>query len=764
MAQPGAVNGDVTAVLPVTGYLDRLSVRPGDALRAHVATAEPAACAVKLVRVICADPNPEGPGLTFEDKSDVFAANFEAAPQAIPRGSYALIKNVPGIAADHPTTWTAVVYPTLLRAGQQTVLAQSSGDEAGFALGVGAEGCWASCRSDTIHVGVPMTERRWYRIWATWSPEEQMLTVGQCRLPKFYEPQKVDAATGMLDVASFEGGESVVTIAACFGAPTTQHFNGRIEDPAILSGAVDEETVVGLDPATPPANVIAAWDFSRGIETQTIEDVGPGALNGALINLPMRAVKGAAWDGRTMCWTDAPRDYAAIHFHDDDVCDCGWDVSFTFDVPTTLASGSYAFEISCGDDREYLPFFVSASKDGPHNKIAVLASTFTFQVYANHVRNNADAAYRERVAVWGAYPWNAEDYPGYGASTYNLHSDGTGICYSSRLRPMLTVRPGYLTFNDPKGSGLRHYAADSQLYAWLDAMEHDFDVVTDDDLDEYGVEALSPYKAVLTGSHPEYHTERMLDALQAYVAGGGRLAYLGGNGFYWKIVRTPTLPGVIEIRRAEGGIRAWASEVGEYYHAFDGSYGGLWRRNGRPPQAVAGTGFSAQGPFEGSYFRRLPASYDARFKWLFDGIDDEILGDFGFGGGGAAGYELDRADTKLGTPEDAVILARSEGHAPGYITPPEEILTHLKTVTGERPEDLIRAEMVFFETEGGGAVFAASAITFLGALLVDDCDNNISHLLDNLVRAFGSDVLSGDADAGSPELQPQQRSGSSDAA
>ena len=63
------------------------------------------------------------------------------------------------------------------------------------------------------------------------------------------------------------------------------------------------------------------------------------------------------------------------------------------------------------------------------------------------------------------------------------------------------------------------------------------------------------------------------------------------------------------MRSGEGGIRAWAAETGEYYSAFDGSYGGLWRRNGRPPQQIAGIGFSAQGTFSGSYYRRTPASY-----------------------------------------------------------------------------------------------------------------------------------------------------------
>ena len=36
-----------------------------------------------------------------------------------------------------------------------------------------------------------------------------------------------------------------------------------------------------------------------------------------------------------------------------------------------------------------------------------------------------------------------------------------------------------------------------------------------------------------------------------------------------------------------------------------GEYGGLWRRSGRPPQMMAGTGFSAQGFDVTSYFRKL---------------------------------------------------------------------------------------------------------------------------------------------------------------
>jgi len=42
--------------------------------------------------------------------------------------------------------------------------------------------------------------------------------------------------------------------------------------------------------------------------------------------------------------------------------------------------------------------------------------------------------------------------------------------------------------------------------------------------------------------------------------------------------------------------------------------------------------------------------------------DDEVIGDFGLVGGGAAGLELDRYDLEFGTPHIANLLARSENH------------------------------------------------------------------------------------------------------
>ena len=264
-----------------------------------------------------------------------------------------------------------------------------------------------------------------------------------------------------------------------------------------------------------------------------------------------------------------------------------------------------------------------------------------------------------------------------------------------------------------------------------------YDIITDQELHEEGVEAISGYRALTTGSHPEYHTLRTLAALEQFRQRGGNFMYLGGNGFYWRIAVHQDRNGTLEIRRNEGGIRAWAAEPGEYYHAFDGAYGGLWRRNNRPPQQLAGVGFSAQGNFHGSYYRvAANAVINPETSWIFEGVENDIVGDFGFSGNGAAGFELDRADQRLGTPENTQIIASSEGHHESFIPVPEELLTHITTWSGESVEKLIRADMIYQHSDTGSQLFSVGSITFCGSLLYNGASNDISRILRNVLHRF----------------------------
>src|SRR6267154_5157282 len=83
------------AVLPITGYLDRFSARPGEDVVAHISLSSAGPYRARLVRVICGDPNPDGPGMQFEDLSARFDRTLQGRHQPIHLGSYGLIPKGP---------------------------------------------------------------------------------------------------------------------------------------------------------------------------------------------------------------------------------------------------------------------------------------------------------------------------------------------------------------------------------------------------------------------------------------------------------------------------------------------------------------------------------------------------------------------------------------------------------------------------------------------------------------------------------------------
>jgi N,N-dimethylformamidase len=299
------------------------------------------------------------------------------------------------------------------------------------------------------------------------------------------------------------------------------------------------------------------------------------------------------------------------------------------------------------------------------------------------------------------------------------------------------MRPGHTTsWVGAAGTIPWQFNADTHILDWLAEKNIAFDVATDEDLHHEGIDLLKRYKSVVTGSHPEYWSTAMHDAMSGWLDGGGRLAYIGANGFYWRVGFHNDLPGVIELRRTEDGVRDWESEPGEYYMSFTGEYGGLWRRNGRPPQSLCGVGFVAQGFDVCSYYEFQPDAADPRAAFIMQGIDaGKRLGDFGIVGGGAAGLELDWVDEKLGTPWHTLRLASSVGHSNYVMLVPEEIGSSAPNMSG-RDNEKVRADVTFFETVGGGAVFSTGSISWAGSLSHNNYDNNVSRMTENVLRRF----------------------------
>ena len=699
----------------IAGYSDKLSARPGETVTFFVSSHAREAFKATLHRSISADPNPDGPGIIEDDASTYFNPSwFASRYQGFTPGSFA--QSTIDLQADIKSDLVIKLWfmPKVLMAADQTLLAWGT-----VSIILDQQGMITAKLADGISVSTSVAIKcnHWHSL------EFKVAASGVVALDvKSMMTAKADIEIAKNSHTEFDLAQmfpisvkAPVRIAAGFGDARCC-FNGKIEAPEIL---VD-------------GSLIAKWDFSQDISSLSVKAIaGPDFL---LRNAPTRGVTGRKWDATEFCWRHKPDHYAAISFHDDDIYDFEWDSDFEFVIPDDMPSGIYIMRIEADGHYDAMPFFVCPPLGKRRADLCVLVATFTYTIYGNHARPDFAPSWLEKISAWEAYPNNPSQYRHYGLSTYNNHTDGSGICHASHKRVLFNLRPGYLTFGGATCSGLRHFQADSHLIAWLHNQNIDYDIITDDELDHDGVTAIAGYKAVVTGSHPEYHTSETLDALKGYRDSGGGLVYLGGNGFYWRIVRHPEDSTLLEIRRSEDGLRAWASEPGEYYNAFDGSYGGLWRRNGRPPQQLVGIGFTAQGNFVGMPYKRV--CYDKNMDWVFDGINDDLLGDFGFSGHGAAGFELDRRDEKLDDGEDITILAQSYDEDNRFILVPEEMLTHLTNLSGGPEADVKRADMVYFKTHTGGQVFAAGSITFCGSLPWNNYANNVSKLLRNVVRKF----------------------------
>ena len=529
--------------------------------------------------------------------------------------------------------------------------------------------------------------------------------------------------------------------------PTRQWLNVRLcsgKDCLALTVAADGEPCVALEVpplrnaptgfylgadlhgATPTLNAgigrIALTDNEeRPLATWRLPAVGrPERLdsregNGAMLeihNAPTFGLRSPRWDGNVLDPRLRPEHYDAVALHDDDLADAGWPVTYKIAVPGDAESGIYAIEIKTRDDTTRWPFFVTSRQRKAD--LVFLAPTYTYLAYAD-----------ERLPP-DRFPWLCDDAGHRFArandltSLYDTHSDGSGVSLASFRRPLVTLRDDY---RYPLCAAPHLLPVDLHLLRFLHAQGITVDVITDGDLDRDGAARLAGYRGLVTGSHPEYWTGAMSDAITAFQGEGGHIAYLGGNGCYWVTARDGD---TIEVRRGLSGIRTWSSEPGETHLAMTGEPGGLWRHRGRAEHRLFGAGLLAMGFSRAQPFRRMPDSYAADVAWLFEGVGDVPIGDSGLVLDGAAGYEIDARSTRWGTPMHTRLLAVAEGFDAGYAIDSD--------ATEDGLTEPVRGEMLLTESASGGLVFAASSVSWCGALPQSGAMNPVGRITLNLLR------------------------------
>jgi N,N-dimethylformamidase len=786
--------------MELLGYTDRLSAAPGESVRFMI-SAEVASYDLRIERFVGADRRPHGPTFRTEPVATPANGRYAGRRQTNHAGSYITVPDHEVLRDLEGLTIQAWIFPTTPRHGKVQglvakwletgaitalagldVTALIARAARGFALVIAEDGTLAlrladaGGRSSEVRSSSALRADQWYAVAATFDGVSGRATLRQESLIHWPFDEQGAVVERNLEVGAPAAHDGPLTIAALM-PPAAGLYNGKIDRPRLFRRALSPEEVTRLLRGAAPASVaaadlVASWDFSREMSTTRAVDTSPHGLHGRLVNMPARAMTGYNWTAETTDPAKAPEQYGAICFHDDDVDDAGWQPDLELAVPAGLPSGVYAAHITSSGGAstahrpppfhggihrppyggravepgrggslvdDYVPFYVRPPRGAATAPMAFLAPTISYLAYGNERLFNLPdvVALSDQAFTLGRYDKYLDAHAELGMSLYDHHTDDTGVCYSSRLRPILTMRPDWRNWMT---GAPRHFSADLFLVEWLLRKGYRHDVVTDEDLHHEGAALLAPYRVVLTGSHPEYWTAPMMAGLEGYLAGGGRLMYLGGNGFYWVTSMAPHRSHLVEVRRGYAGTRNWSSRPGETHHSTTGEEGGLWRHRGKAPQQLVGIGCTGQGWGSAAPFRRLADSHNPRATFIFAGIGpDEAIGDFGMVHG-AAGDELDRQDRAQGTPPHALLLATSAGTHPNqFQCTVEDIPQH---VPGRGPggaeNPLVRADMTYFEGPNGGAVFAAGSINWCATLEHNDFDNNVSRLTDNVVRRFVS--------------------------
>ena len=270
-----------------------------------------------------------------------------------------------------------------------------------------------------------------------------------------------------------------------------------------------------------------------------------------------------------------------------------------------------------------------------------------------------------------------------GPSSYDVHDDGTDVTHVSSRQPNLFMRTTNRHFEG--------YVSDLFLIDWLEHVGADYEVATDADLHAGGARLLDDVTVVITGTHPEYVSEREFDALAQFQGNGGRVMYLGGNGFQSRVTFNPDRPHIMESRRVPYWKSRHVTASAEHHLASDGILGGHLSAIGCEARLLVGVETATMGFDESVPFWRVSDLPDA-VSFVFRDVHSDRIGGFGLIGGGVVGQEWDNsAGGEL--PDGHTVLAVSRDHS--------MILLLFGSV-----REPYHAEMVLVTRDGGGACFS----------------------------------------------------------
>ncbi len=392
----------------IFGYADPLAARAGGKVDFMISVEGRDEVSARLVRVLHGDENPDGPGYVEEAVDVALPASLKVKRQFTQVGSFARADDPQG-KLDGLASFTlfAHVFPTLPKAERQQIMGRWDIEGSkGFGLGIDPDGrvaMWVgdSTGGDEIRTEIALVPRCWYFVAASFDAttkkaelhvincvtqwNSRISTVVPFEADSWIQETLRHGPGATQGAASFKLA-SATAFNPVRGAYGAFLFNGKIDRSGVYSRPLNRAEVMGLAKGDAPSGdgLLAYWDPTANLAREgvgdTIPDTGLHGLHMQGVNRPVRCMTGFNWKGEES-YRLAPETFGGVHFHDDAMTDCRWEVTHSLSLPEGLKSGVYCLKVSGGGAEDSIPFILRPKT--PKAKLAFLLPTFTYLAYGN---------------------------------------------------------------------------------------------------------------------------------------------------------------------------------------------------------------------------------------------------------------------------------------------------------------------------------------------------------------------------------------------
>jgi hypothetical protein len=362
-------------------------------------------------------------------------------------------------------------------------------------------------------------------------------------------------------------------------------------------------------------------------------------------------------------------------------------------VEAPARTGLYYLHASTASGAAFaFPWIVAPAR--PQAPIAVLASNINWNAYNNF---GGRSNYINPAQFPPTPTVNARQ-------DLDRYTDPEHVFYDrDDYAPLSFDRPEPINHIDPKTKitdpiesrvAVHLAPAEWRLLGWLEREGFAYDMYAETQL-HFGDLRLEDYKVLVLGPHPEYWSRQMYDRLKSWVFdGGGKLVYLGGNGLNCEVELIDRSTMIVRNGDKREMQRRGLESRFHLRHESEAN--------------LLGVVYTDAGAMTGAPYAVVDESH-----WVFAGTglkNGQLFGERCLHmrcPGGASGHETDKISPS--SPKNVHLLAKGTNVDNGG------------------------AEMVYYETASGGAVFSAGSINYVSSLPVDDA---VSRITANVVRRF----------------------------